>query len=199
MDEKDFQDLLCAGVEQKRQAFPHRAVIAKWVKTALKEGQPWIRSGTNGSILIVEPRAAINWFLNSPTRCGLIPKELADMVAPSTVDAAPVLVQLSSAPETEQAPPRAEQAPVIKSRKRPKRGGRPPAVNWEMVEQEVFRLMEENGEFSVDDPDWNAQARLEEGIGDFCQNKFCKRPSEATIRGRIRKPLERWRKQRTET
>jgi hypothetical protein len=78
-------------------------------------------------------------------------------------------------------------------------GGRPPVANWEMVEEEVFRLMNDNGEFSVDDPEWNAQARLEEAIGDFCENKFEKRPSETVIRDNIRKPLERWRQLRSET
>jgi hypothetical protein len=81
----------------------------------------------------------------------------------------------------------------------PHPGGRRPVANWEMVEEEVFRLMNDNGEFSVDDPEWNAQARLEEAIGDFCENKFEKRPSETAIRDNIREPLERWRQSRSET
>jgi len=43
------------------------------------------------------------------------------------------------------------------------------------------------------------QARLEEAIGDFCENKFEKRPSETAIRDNIREPLERWRQSRSET
>ena len=36
--------------------------------------------------------------------------------------------------------------------------------------------MDHHGEFSPDDPEWNAQARLEEAIADFCQDKFKKAP-----------------------
>ena len=81
----------------------------------------------------------------------------------------------------------------------PHPGGRPPVVNWEMVGEEVVRLMNDNGEFSVDDPEWNAQARLESAIADFCETKFGTRPGETTIRDHIREPLERWRQSRTET
>jgi hypothetical protein len=76
-----------------------------------------------------------------------------------------------------QASARVQSTSAIQS-ETPHPGGRPPVVNWEMVDEEVFRLMNDNGEFSVDDPEWNAQARLEEAIGDFCENKFEKRPSE---------------------
>jgi hypothetical protein len=78
-------------------------------------------------------------------------------------------------------------------------GGRPPVVNWSMVGEEVFRLMTDNGEFSADDPEWNAQARLEEAIAAFCAKKFKQRPSVTTIRRHIRGPLERWRRSRSET
>ena len=81
----------------------------------------------------------------------------------------------------------------------PHPGGRPPVVNWSMVGEEVFRLMDDNSEFTVDDPEWNAQARLEEAIADFCQNKFKKHPGETTIKDNIREPLERWRQSRSET
>jgi len=59
--------------------------------------------------------------------------------------------------------------------------------------------MNDNGEFSVDDPEWNAQARLEEAIADFCESKFKTRPSETTIKDNIHEPLERWRQSRSET
>jgi hypothetical protein len=80
-----------------------------------------------------------------------------------------------------------------------KAGGRPPAVDWSMVDEEVLRLMDENNEFSADDPDWNAQARLEEAIADYCETKFGKRPGDTTIKDNIRDPLKRWRERRTET
>ena len=81
----------------------------------------------------------------------------------------------------------------------PHPGGRPFVVNWSMVDEEVFRLMNDNGEFSVDDPEWNAQARLENAIADFCETKFGIRPGETTIKDHIREPLRRWRQSRSET
>jgi hypothetical protein len=81
-------------------------------------------------------------------------------------------------------------------------GGRKPVVNWGMVGREVFRLMELHDEFSVDDPDWNAQARLEEAVENYCRTTFQNVPSESTIRDNIRKPLAQWRlwrKSRSET
>jgi hypothetical protein len=80
-----------------------------------------------------------------------------------------------------------------------KAGGRPPVVDWTMVDEEVFRLMDDNDEFSPDDPDWNAQARLEEEIADYCESIFGKRPGETTIKDNIRDPLKRWRQRRSET
>jgi hypothetical protein len=81
----------------------------------------------------------------------------------------------------------------------PHPGGRPPVANWSMVGEEVFRLMNDNGEFTVDDPEWNAQARLEEAIADFCESKFKTRPSETTIKDNIHEPLKQWRQSRSET
>jgi hypothetical protein len=43
-----------------------------------------------------------------------------------------------------------------------RRGGRPPAYPWDKIQRRVHQLMGHHGEFSVDDPKWNAQARLEE-------------------------------------
>jgi hypothetical protein len=98
--------------------------------------------------------------------------------------------------EPPQAEPPAESA---KPAAVPHPGGRPPVVNWKMVGEEVFRLMNYHNEFSVDDPEWNAQARLEEAIAAFCEDKFNKRPSETAIKDNIREPLERWRQSRLET
>ena len=92
-------------------------------------------------------------------------------------------------------PPDIEPAPAPT----PRPGGRPPALHWETVDSKVFRLMDHNGEFCADDPDWNAQARLENAIADFCETKFGIRPGETTIRDHIREPLRRWRQSRSET
>lgn len=72
------------------------------------------------------------------------------------------------------------------------RGGRPPVINWEFVEGEVFRLMDENGGFLAGDKEWNAQARLEEKIKDFCSTKFDYEPASSTIQERIKPMLIEW-------
>jgi hypothetical protein len=74
-----------------------------------------------------------------------------------------------------------------------KKGGRPPAVDWTVVERETLRLMGEYGEFGPDSPDWNAQTRLEETLGSFCRSKFNKSPARSTIREHITPWLEKWR------
>jgi hypothetical protein len=47
----------------------------------------------------------------------------------------------------------------------PKKGGRPPH-DWNTIEKKVVELMDYHGDFSLTDPDWNAQARLEDRITD---------------------------------
>jgi hypothetical protein len=61
------------------------------------------------------------------------------------------------------------------------------------VEAEVFRLMDEKGEFCADDPEWNGPARLEEAIGDFCKELTGVRPKETALKEYIKDPLQRWR------
>ncbi|MFL5120000.1 MAG: hypothetical protein ACJ8C8_05995 [Microvirga sp.] len=81
-------------------------------------------------------------------------------------------------------------APGAKKRKT----GRPHLLNWDMVREETFRLMDENGTFSADDPDWNAQARLENALFDFCHSKFGVRPGFTTLRDRLPAMLLAWEK-----
>ena len=78
-------------------------------------------------------------------------------------------------------------------------GGAAPVADWGMVDQEVFRLMDENGEFIDGDPEWNAQARLEKAISDYCETTFHIRPGENTVRTHVRKALKLWRQRRTKT
>jgi hypothetical protein len=66
-------------------------------------------------------------------------------------------------------------------------------VTQDKVDAEVFRLMNEKGEFAADNPEWDAQARLEEAIGAFCENLTGKRPGETTLKDNIKEPLRRWR------
>jgi hypothetical protein len=74
------------------------------------------------------------------------------------------------------------------------KGGRPPKFSQAAVDAEVKRLMDHHGEFSADDPEWNAQARLCEAI--------CKKFGEAapsTIDNYIKEPLVRWRERHPKT
>ena len=45
-----------------------------------------------------------------------------------------------------------------------RKGGRPTAVDWDVVKNEAIRLLNYHGEFGSDSPNWNAQARLEEAL-----------------------------------
>ena len=68
-----------------------------------------------------------------------------------------------------------------------RRGGRPPAYDWNAIRQVVFELMDHHDEFSVDDPEWNAQARLEEKLCD----KFG--VSTSALREQLPNMLKDWR------
>jgi hypothetical protein len=69
----------------------------------------------------------------------------------------------------------------------PRRGGRPPH-DWSKISAAAFKLMDHHGEFSNDDPKWNAQARLEEALSDQFTVGI------STLRERLPKFLEDWRK-----
>ncbi len=73
------------------------------------------------------------------------------------------------------------------------KGGRPPAVDWDVVKTEVFRLMDYHEDFGPDAPEWNAQARLEEKVENFCDDKFGKRPARTTIQEHVAPWLAEWR------
>jgi hypothetical protein len=77
--------------------------------------------------------------------------------------------------------------------------GRPSAVDWNVVKTEMFRLMDYHMDFGTDAPEWNAQARLEEKLEDFCDDKFRKRPGPTTIRKHIAPWLAEWRNRKTAT
>ena len=77
------------------------------------------------------------------------------------------------------------------------KGGRPPAVDWDVVKEKAIRLMEYHGEFGADSPEWNAQARLEDALEAFCETKFKERPGKSTIQRRLKHWLNEWRKSKT--
>jgi hypothetical protein len=73
------------------------------------------------------------------------------------------------------------------------RRGRTPSINWEVVDVEVFRLMDYHGEFMTGDPNWNVKARLEEEIRNFIETKFDTKPTTSTIRAHVSSALINWR------
>lgn len=68
------------------------------------------------------------------------------------------------------------------------KGGRPPRFDRDVVAAEVQRLMNHHGEFSPDDPEWNAQARLVEAL----RQRFGE-ASDSTLEDYLREPLAAWR------
>jgi hypothetical protein len=109
---------------------------------------------------------------------------------PAPTGSGPAVPEVPSPAASEEAP--AVSAPVVSQ------GGRPPIMTQDKVDAEVFRLMDLHGEFAADNPEWDAQARLEKAIGDYCENLTGKRPRETTLKVYIREPLQRWR-QRSKT
>lgn len=86
---------------------------------------------------------------------------------------------------------RARERPAGETTKRT--GGRPPVVDWPLVQQEAHRLMEYHGDFKPCDPDWNVQAKLEELLLRYCSSTFGKEPSVSALRTRIPSWLDKWR------
>lgn len=87
-------------------------------------------------------------------------------------------------------PPELKQEQVTLARKR----GRKPAIDWEGVDKEVFRLMDHHGNFVAGDPDWNCQACLERAIADFLYDHYRDgAPKETAIREHVSKALDQWR------
>jgi hypothetical protein len=67
-------------------------------------------------------------------------------------------------------------------------GGRKPVYDKAVVEKFVFEQMIHHGEFSVDDPEWNAKARLREAT-----RKEFGEASDSTIDSYLDPALEKWR------
>jgi hypothetical protein len=76
----------------------------------------------------------------------------------------------------------------------PPRGrGRPPKINFDVIETEIFNLMNERGEFSDDNPKWNNKARLEEAVFDFIQRTWGENMSESRVRDYVNLALDHYR------
>jgi hypothetical protein len=75
----------------------------------------------------------------------------------------------------------------------PKKRGPKFSFDWSAIEGEALRLMEKHGDFSPLDPKWNAQARLESQLLEFCSQKFDREPSQTQLRTHVAKWLTLWR------
>jgi hypothetical protein len=78
-----------------------------------------------------------------------------------------------------------------------KKGGRPPAVDWAVLERETLRLMDEYGDFGADLPEWNVRARLEEKLKHFSYSKFRTKLGKSTIQDHVKPWLVKWRATKT--
>ena len=74
-----------------------------------------------------------------------------------------------------------------------KRRGPRDAYPWKKIEAKLIRLMDHHGDFSADDPEWNAQARLEQKLMVFCEEECRRSPSPSQLRTRVRPWLAAWR------
>jgi hypothetical protein len=72
-------------------------------------------------------------------------------------------------------------------------GGRPPAADWAVVKVEFLRLMEHHGDFSVDDPEWNAVERAYDALHAFCAAKFGREVARTTLQDHVTPWLTDWR------
>jgi hypothetical protein len=80
-----------------------------------------------------------------------------------------------------------------------RRTGRPPKLDWSAVEVEVFQLMDHHGEFSPNDREWNAQAKLEAAVQDLCKLKLHTDISVSRIKEKLPEMLQRWRDKKSKT
>jgi hypothetical protein len=73
------------------------------------------------------------------------------------------------------------------------RVGAKPKYDWPLIRREAERLMDYHGDFSADDPVWDAQARLEEQLMTFCNDRWQRAPSPSQLRAHLKPTLEAWR------
>ena len=75
--------------------------------------------------------------------------------------------------------------------------GPKPDFDWEAIEAKCHELMDDNGDFTPDDPDWDCQARLETALMNFCQKTWRREPGGSTLRDKLPGWLLAWRQQKT--
>jgi hypothetical protein len=105
----------------------------------------------------------------------------------------PELAAPPSAPSKE---PTSAPAPSESNKPRQKPGPKPD-FDWEVLEAKCYALMDHNGDFTPDDPDWDCQARLETALMNFCQDTWKREPGESTLREKLPGWLSTWHKRKT--
>ena len=78
----------------------------------------------------------------------------------------------------------------------PKKRGPRSKFDWGAIEGEAIPLMNQHGDFSSDKQNWNAQARLEDKLFEFCLDKFGREPGQTQMRKHVRGWLTHWRANR---
>jgi hypothetical protein len=82
------------------------------------------------------------------------------------------------------------------SGKTSKKRGPKPRYDWEALKQEAFRLLATRGDFDSSKPDWNAQARLEEELLNWCDAQSKPAPARTRLKDHIRQWLTGWRQKK---
>jgi len=75
--------------------------------------------------------------------------------------------------------------------------GPKPDFEWGEIETKCYDLMDENGDFTSDDPDWDRQARLETALMKYCQETWGREPGASTLREKLPEWLSIWHKRKT--
>jgi len=71
--------------------------------------------------------------------------------------------------------------------------GRKVDYDWDAIEEETYRLLDLNGDFTPARKNWSVQARLEDALLEFCDGKLGREPSPAALRRKMPEWLGLWR------
>ena len=93
------------------------------------------------------------------------------------------------------APPPAPSKELASPYQKP--GPKPDFEKWAKTEAKCYELMDEHGDFTPDDPDWDCQARLEEALMNFWQETWKHEPGASTLREKLPEWLLTWRRRKT--
>ena len=84
----------------------------------------------------------------------------------------------------------------LAGRPAPRKRGPKFRFDWSAIEREAIRLLDKHGDFSPRNKSWNAQARLESKLLEFCSRHFRREPSQTQLRDHLGRWLTAWRQKR---